>query len=75
MALSFNHEIVEREAENNRELAEWINNNSNVNRQKQIYQNKLKGYKLKTKAIHPISNKEIDIWVANFVLADYGSEL
>jgi len=24
MALSFNHEIVEREAENNRELAEWI---------------------------------------------------
>ena len=30
MALSFNHEIVEREAENNRELAEWIKNNSNV---------------------------------------------
>ena len=30
MALSLNHEIVEREAENNRELAEWIKNNSNV---------------------------------------------
>ena len=30
MALSFNHEIVEREAEDNPELAEWIKNNSNV---------------------------------------------
>ena len=30
MALSFNHEIVEREAENNHELTEWIKNNSNV---------------------------------------------
>ena len=74
MALSFNHEIVEREAENNRELAEWIKNNSNVKQaEADLSKQEKKGYKLKTKAIHPISNKEIDIWVANFVLADYGS--
>ena len=42
MALSFNHEIVEREAENNRELAEWIKNNSNVKQAEQIYPNKKK---------------------------------
>ena len=74
MALSFNHEIVKREAKDNRKLAEWIKNNSKVKQaEADLSKQEKKGFKLKTKAIHPISNKEIDIWVANFVLADYGS--
>jgi len=74
MALSFNHKIVEREAKDNHELAEWIINNSNVKQaEADLSKQEKKGFKLKTKAIHPISKKEIDIWVANFVLADYGS--
>ena len=74
MALSFNHKIVEREAKDNHELAEWITNNSNVKQaEADLSIQEKKGFKLKTKAIHPISKKEIDIWVANFVLADYGS--
>ncbi len=74
MALSFNHEIVEREAKDNHKLAEWIKNNSNVKQaEADLLKQEKKGFKLRTKAIHPISKKEIDIWVANFVLADYGS--
>ena len=74
MALSFNHEIVEREAKDNHELAEWIKNNSNIKQaEADLSKQEKKGFKLKTKAIHPISKKEIDIWAANFVLADYGS--
>ena len=46
MALSFNHEIVEREAENNRELAEWIKNNSNVKHaEADLSKQEKKGYK------------------------------
>ena len=66
--------IVEREVKNNLELAEWIKDNSNVRQaEADLSKQEKKGFKLKTKAIHPISNKEIDIWAANFVLADYGS--
>ena len=74
MALSFNHEIVKREAKDNPEVAKWLDKNSNVKQtEADLSKQKKEGLKLKTKAIHPISKKEIDIWVANFVLSDYGS--
>ncbi len=74
VALSFNHEIVQREVESNDELLKWINLNSDIKMpEADLSKQEKKGFKLKTKAIHPISNKEIEIWVANFVLADYGS--
>ena len=74
VALSFNHEIVQREVESNDELLKWINLNSDIKMSEaDLSKQEKKGFKLKTKAIHPISNKEIEIWVANFVLADYGS--
>ena len=74
VALSFNHEIVQREVESNDELLKWINLNSDIKMSEaDLSKQEKKGFKLKTKAIHPISKKEIEIWVANFVLADYGS--
>ena len=74
MALAFNHEIVQKEIQNNDELAKWIKDNSNIKlAEADLSQQEKKGFKLKTKAVHPISKKEIDIWAANFVLADYGS--
>ena len=74
MALSFNHEIVKKEALKNDELSKWIKLNLNTKQvEADLSKQEKKGFKLNTKAIHPISKKEIDIWVANFVLADYGS--
>ena len=74
VALSFNHEIVEREAKDNHELADWIEKNSNVKQgEADLSKQEKKGFKLNAKAIHPITNQEIDIWVANFVLSEYGS--
>ena len=74
MALSFSHEIVRREVETNKELAKWIKENSRVKKaEADLTKQEKKGFKLKVKAIHPISKREIDIWAANFVLSDYGS--
>ena len=48
MALSFNHEIVKREAKDNRKLAEWIKNNSKVKQaEADLSKQEKKGFKLK----------------------------
>ena len=51
-------------------LERWEKNDS-----KEIDLNSLEkeGIKLNIEAIHPISGKEIEVWVANFVVSTYGT--
>ena len=74
IGLSLAHPIVSELAKENNELKEWIEFNakgstSEANRTSLEKQ----GFKLEIKAEHPISKEEIEVWVANFVLMEYGS--
>ena len=74
IGLSLAHPIVSELAKENNELKEWIEFNakgstSEANRSSL----EKKGFKLGLKAEHPISKEEIEVWVANFVLMEYGS--
>ena len=74
IGLSLAHPIVSELAKENNELKKWIEFNlkgstSEANRSSL----EKKGFKLGIKAEHPISKEEIEVWVANFVLMEYGS--
>ena len=74
IGLSFSHPIVTELAKQNNKLKEWIKLNSkgSTSEENRSLQDK-KGFKLDIKAEHPISKEEIEVWIANFVLMDYGS--
>ena len=74
LALSLAHPIVTNLAKEDKNLEEWLKNNSKgvTSEAERISEDK-KGFKLNIKAKHPISKEEIEVWVANFVLMDYGS--
>ncbi len=72
IALSFNHPITKEYAKNDDDLQSWLKNNSKGSTSE--ISSKLtekNGYKLKLKAIHPISKEQIEVWVSNYVLS-YG---
>ena len=72
IALSFNHPITKEYAKNDEDLQSWLKNNSKGSTSE--ISSKLtekNGYKLKLKAIHPISKEQIEVWVSNYVLS-YG---
>jgi len=72
IALSFNHPITKEYARNDNALQTWLKNNSKGSTS-EISSNltEKNGYKLKLKAIHPISKEQIEVWVSNYVLS-YG---
>ena len=74
LALSLAHPIVTNLAKKDKTLEEWLKSNSKgtTSEAERISEEK-KGFKLDIKAVHPISKEEIEVWVANFVLMDYGS--
>jgi leucyl-tRNA synthetase len=74
IGLSFSHPIVTELAKQNNKLKEWIKLNSkgSTSEENRSLQDK-KGFKLDIKAEHPLSKEEIEVWIANFVLMDYGS--
>ncbi len=74
IALSSEHEITKRKLLENKDLQLWIEEMSNVKsaEKDQALQEK-KGFFLNEFAYHPVSKEKIPIWVANFVLSDYGS--
>lgn len=73
-ALAPEHEIVSYMLENSLLSAESIQkikemkNSSSIERQKEK-----SGVSLELSVVHPLSKKSIPVWVANFVLMDYGS--
>ncbi len=74
IALSSEHEITKRKLSENKDLQLWIEEISKVKsaEKDQAIQEK-KGFFLNEFAHHPVSKEKIPIWVANFVLSDYGS--
>ena len=73
-ALAPEHEIVSHMLENSLLSAESaqkikeMKNSSSIERQKEK-----SGVSLELSVVHPLSKKSIPVWVANFVLMDYGS--
>ncbi|RRJ85387.1 leucine--tRNA ligase [Aestuariirhabdus litorea] len=74
VALAAEHPIAQAAAANNPELAAFIQEckHSSVAEADMATMEK-RGVDTGLKAIHPLSGREIPIWVANFVLMDYGS--
>ena len=74
IALSSEHEITKRKLSDNKDLQLWIEEMSKVKsaEKDQALQEK-KGFFLNEFAYHPVTKEKIPIWVANFVLSDYGS--
>ncbi|MCL6416716.1 leucine--tRNA ligase [Aestuariirhabdus sp. Z084] len=74
VGLAAEHPIALAAAENNPELAAFIDEckQSSVAEADMATMEK-RGVDTGLKAIHPLSGREIPIWVANFVLMDYGS--
>ena len=74
VGISSAHPIVLELAKEDKDLKSWLKLNSKgpTSEAERSSQEKI-GYKLNLKAEHPISKKELDVWVANFVLMDYGS--
>jgi len=74
VAVAARHPIAERAAENNPELATFIAEcNQSTTAEADIATMEKKGMSTGVKALHPVTGKEVDVWVANFVLMDYGS--
>jgi leucyl-tRNA synthetase len=73
-ALAPEHEIVSYMIKNSllddntREQIESMKNASSIDRQKEK-----SGVALNLSVVHPLTKKSIPVWVANFVLMDYGS--
>ena len=74
VGISSAHPIVLELAKEDKDLESWLKLNSRgaTSEAERSSQEKI-GYKLNLKAEHPISKQELDVWVANFVLMDYGS--
>ncbi|OOF55159.1 leucine--tRNA ligase [Rodentibacter genomosp. 2] len=74
MAVAAAHPLATQAAENNPELAKFIQEIRNVKvAEAELATMEKKGMATGLFAIHPITGKEIPIWVANFVLMHYGT--
>jgi len=74
LAVAAQHPLAARAAQSNQALAEFIVecNRSSTAEADMATMDK-KGMATGIKALHPITGEEVEIWVANFVLMDYGS--
>ncbi len=74
LAVAARHPIAEKAAENNSELAAFIAEcNQSTTAEADIATMEKKGMATGVKAKHPVTGELVEIWVANFVLMDYGS--
>ncbi|MGP1954880.1 MAG: leucine--tRNA ligase, partial [Arsenophonus sp. NC-QC1-MAG3] len=75
LAIAVTHPLAKSAAEKNAKLRDFINKSCNrkVSEAEMATMEK-KGIATNLFAIHPLTNKKIPIWVANFVLIEYGTE-
>ncbi|MBK1994160.1 class I tRNA ligase family protein, partial [Campylobacter novaezeelandiae] len=75
IALSVEHDIVKDLIKNSKLDARIINQIKIMQNQspRERQSNEKEGYFLGIYALHPLTKEKIPIWVANFVLSDYGS--
>jgi leucyl-tRNA synthetase len=74
VAVAARHPIAEKAAQSNPELAAFIAEcNQSTTAEADLATMEKKGMATGVKAIHPVTGELVDVWVANFVLMDYGS--
>jgi len=74
IAISSSHFLSLDMAKENPEVQNFINELNKVKTaEADLAKQEKKGIETKFKAIHPFTNEELPIWIANFVLSDYGS--
>ncbi len=74
LAVSFDHQIAKLTSDKDNECAVFIKKyRIQSTAEAEIATTEKFGYKSPYTAIHPLTGKEIPIWIANFVLSDYGT--
>lgn len=74
LAVAAGHPLAEKAAASNEALADFIAEcNQSTTAEADIATMEKKGMATGLKVMHPITGELIEIWVANFVLMDYGS--
>ncbi|WP_427833557.1 leucine--tRNA ligase [Actinobacillus pleuropneumoniae] len=74
VAIAAAHPLAEMAAENNPALAEFIREAKNTKvAEAELATMEKKGMATGLFAIHPLTGKEVPVWVANFVLMHYGT--
>ncbi|MGB1091442.1 MAG: leucine--tRNA ligase, partial [Oceanobacter sp.] len=74
VAVAAGHPLAKEVATRNPELAAFIEEcNQSGTAEADLATKEKKGLKTGLTAIHPISGQEVDIWVANFVLMEFGT--
>ncbi|GLP98009.1 leucine--tRNA ligase [Paraferrimonas sedimenticola] len=74
LAIAAGHPLAAKAAENNAELAAFVDEcKNNKVAEADMATMEKKGQPTGLYAIHPITGKQVPIWVANFVLMDYGT--
>ena len=73
-AIAHDHPLIDQLKDNTPSIREFINENKgNKKTEAAIAKQEKKGVDTGLKAIHPITNDLIPIWIANFVLMEYGT--
>lgn len=74
LALAAQHPLSKKLAENNPELSAFIESCRNTKvAEADVATMEKRGMPLNIHAIHPLTGEKIPVWVANFVLMDYGA--
>ncbi len=74
IAISTSHYLSLEMAEENEEVKDFINELNKVKTaEADLAKQDKKGIETRFKAIHPFTKEKLPIWIANFVLSDYGS--
>ncbi len=74
LALAAQHPLSKKLAENNPELTAFIESCRNTKvAEADVATMEKRGLALNIHAIHPLTGEKIPVWVANFVLMDYGA--
>ncbi len=74
LAIAVDHPLAQQAAKTNSDIQKFIDDNKNVQvAEAAIAALEKHGIDSGIKAIHPLSGEPIAIWIANYVLMDYGS--
>ena len=74
LAVAAGHPLAQKAAENNPELAAFIDECRNTKvAEAEMATMEKKGVDTGFKAVHPLTGEEIPVWAANFVLMEYGT--
>ncbi|MFP3037052.1 MAG: leucine--tRNA ligase [Arsenophonus sp.] len=76
LAISITHPLAKIAAEKNIKITNFINECRNI-KANEVKTAKIKKMGIDTNlfAIHPLTNEKIPIWIANFILMEYGTEV